>query len=96
MRLDSDIDLGLVGRPGADPSALVGAVEAGCRPFAGHRIHGTALEGTNTLFAFAVLSQGVLIHCADAEVLTDLIERVALAHEEVGAAHRRALADIYG
>lgn len=96
MRPDSDIDLALVGRPGADSFALAGEVEAACRSVAGHPVHATVLDDAGTIFAFRVLSAGVLIHCADAEALTDLIERVARRYEEVGAAHRRALAEVYG
>ena len=96
MRPDSDIDLGLVGGPGANPFQLIGDVESACRPIDGHFIHATTLDDAGTIFAFGVISKGELIYCADPKTVTDLIERVALRYQEDGPAYYRALGEIYG
>ena len=96
MRPDSDVDVALVARLDACDFGLVGEVEAVCRPIDGHPVHATVLSQRDTLFSFRVLTEGVRIYCVDPDVLTDLIERVALHYEEVGPAYRRALEEIYG
>lgn len=96
MRPDSDIDLGLVGHPGSNPFQLIGDVESACRPIGRHFVHATTLDDAGTIFAFGVISKGVLIYCVDAEIVTDLIERVALRYQEDGPAYYRALDEIYG
>jgi predicted nucleotidyltransferase len=94
-RPDSDIDIGVVPAPGADPFQLIGDVEAACRSVDGHTVHATVLDGRDVLFCFAVLDGGELLYCPDPNTVTDLIEHVARRYADVAFLHQRALREIY-
>lgn len=96
FRPDSDIDLGIVASHGADVFQVIGDVESVCRPVGLHLVHAMVLNAASTIFAFHVVSTGLLIYCVDDEAVTDLIEGVAIHHEEVGPPYYRALRMIYG
>lgn len=96
MRPDSDIDLGIVPSPGADPFQVVGDIEGLTPRVNGHAVHATVLDGRDTLFTFEVLSKGEIIHCSDEDTLTDLIERVSRCYADVGPPYDRALREIFG
>jgi len=96
FRPESDVDLGLIARPGADVAQVTGDVEWACRPIRGHFVHATVLHPRGTIFAYGVIAHGSLIYCTDQDVVTDLIEVVARHYEEVGPPYRRALREIYG
>jgi len=95
FRPDSDIDLGLVVRPGADVAQVTGDVEWACRPVGGHPIHATVLTARTPIFAFGVVREGSLIYSADQDAVTDFIEVVARRYEDVGPPYRRALREIH-
>ncbi|MBX6378583.1 MAG: hypothetical protein IRY95_08545 [Clostridia bacterium] len=99
-RPDSDIDLGLVLAP--MPAEPVGTgflelaleVEARLPRVDGHAFEVHVLRRQAPLFAFEVVSKGLLIYVKDGDAVFDFVEAVARAYGELAARYRRALAEV--
>lgn len=86
LRPDSDIDIGLILDPARDSEKaryeLTGKVSLFLDSIGRHSFDVVALDTSDYLFAFRVLSGGVPLYVADSDLLGDVIERVSQEFRE--------------
>lgn len=84
VRSTSDIDLGLIVRPGVEaPECLANRVESTLGHYGPHPFQVTLLRPEETSFTFRVLRDGNLVYLADPLYVTDLIEAVGRKHDDL-------------
>lgn len=95
-----DVDVGLVlfpdvpEPPGWGFPGLEGRVEAALAAVADLPWDVTVLSRDDVIFAFRVISQGVLAYCRDRNVVDEFFEAVARAHHDLGWRYRQALKEV--
>lgn len=97
-RPESDIDLGLVLRPGGYSEDSIDLLAAKISLAIG-RLEGRVpdiivLNHMKPTFAYRVISRGRLIYAHDRESVTDFIERVSRSYGEVFPRYKRALDEV--
>ncbi len=84
VRPESDIDVGIVLQPGHDELAVAADVEYALGRFGCHPFQVTVLADTAPVaeFTYRAFNSGKVIHMADEDFTTDIIEKVSRIHEE--------------
>ncbi|MDI3534916.1 MAG: uncharacterized protein PWQ82_1281 [Thermosediminibacterales bacterium] len=101
MRPDSDIDLGIIKRPGVikterELEIFLEKIILSLNRFEGHSFDIVSVQDVNTILAFEILKKGMPIYIKDKETVTDLIESVSRKYSEDYPRYKQALELIVG
>lgn len=95
-RPDSDIDIGLfladIDVDSKQAYLLAGTVAARLEPIESHVFDVNVIDPSDTVFAFRVLSEGIVLSVNDERSWTGTMERVSRAYCEDGYRYRLAVA----
>ncbi len=98
-RQDSDIDVGLILKPGIsypdkELEKIQGKILGKLSPLNNHPFDLVILNRATAIFAYRVISQGRLIYTSDDDAVTDFIEIVCRQRAENYPRYRQALESI--
>jgi predicted nucleotidyltransferase len=98
-RPNSDIDIGVFVLPELserEKMFLEGKISLRLEPLAGHPFDLTIIDPNNTIFAFRILKEGIILLNRNQEKLSDLIEKTSRDYCECSFRYQQAVKDILG